>query len=236
MGWRSHDLRWALRDISFTVEPGEMLGVVGHNGSGKSTLLLCLSGVYEPQRGSITVARPVTSLVELSAGLSRELTGRENILIASSLIGMTRAELADRYEDIVAFAGLDPEVLDAPMRTYSAGMGLRLGFSVSVHVEPKVLLVDEVLAVGDEAFQRSCLEHVAKLRAGGTAVVLVSHDLTMIERHCDHVAVLERGELCHLGDPAGTVERYRTSMRSATEGHRGALWRDPTRRARRRRR
>lgn len=235
MGWRRPETRWALRDVNFDVSPGELLAIVGHNGSGKSTLLQCLAGVYRPQRGTVRVSAPTASLVELSAGLSRELTGRENLLIASSLIGMSRAQLEERFDAIVAFAGLDLEVLDAPLRTYSAGMGLRLGFAVSVHVDPEVLLVDEVMAVGDESFQRRCLERVADLRADGCAVVLVSHDLGLVERVADRVGVLHRGELVHLGSPADVVPQYRTEMADASSPTpRGALWREPGRRRRRR--
>jgi lipopolysaccharide transport system ATP-binding protein len=228
-GWRRSEYRWALCDLSFSVEPGEMLGIVGPNGSGKSTLLHCLAGVYRPRRGTVRVRTPVSSLVELSAGFSRELTGRENIMVAGVLNGLTLAQVAERYDDIAAFAGLSPGVLDSPLRTYSAGMGLRIGFSVSVHTEPAVLLVDEVLAVGDEAFQQACLERVAELRAGGTAVVLVSHDLDLVERHCDRVGVLDRGELRHLGPPAEAVDGYRRLVRD--EGswgdQRGSLWAGP---------
>jgi homopolymeric O-antigen transport system ATP-binding protein len=230
-GWRRPDYRWALRDVSFSVEPGEMLGIVGPNGSGKSTLLHCLAGVYRPRRGRVAVRSPVSSLIELSAGFSRELTGRENIMVAGVLNGLTLAELEARYDDIAAFAGLAPGVLDSPLRTYSAGMGLRIGFSVSVHTDPAVLLVDEVLAVGDEAFQAACLDRVSELRAGGCAVVLVSHDLDLVERHCDRVGVLDRGELCHLGAPGDAVDLYRRLAEDerAWTDQRGSLWQGPGR-------
>jgi lipopolysaccharide transport system ATP-binding protein len=228
-GWRRPDYRWALRDVSFSVEPGEMLGIVGPNGSGKSTLLHCLAGVYRPRRGRLRVQAPVSSLVELSAGFSRELTGRENIMVAGVLNGLTMAQLAERYDDIAGFAGLPPEVLDSPLRTYSAGMGLRIGFSVSVHTDPAVLLVDEVLAVGDAAFQQSCLDRVDKMRADGCAVVLVSHDLELVERHCDRVGVLARGLLRHLGPPADAIAAYRGLALEdpAWADERGSLWSGP---------
>jgi len=228
-GWRRPDYRWALRDVSFSVEPGEMLGIVGPNGSGKSTLLQCLAGVYTPRRGRVHVRTPVSSLVELSAGFSRELTGRENIMVAGVLNGLTMTQLVDRYDDITAFAGLPPEVLDSPLRTYSAGMGLRIGFSVSVHTDPAVLLVDEVLAVGDESYQQACLGRVADLRAGGCAVVLVSHDLDLVERHCDRVGVLDRGELRHLGPAGEAVDAYRRLVRDEAPwaDQRGSLWAGP---------
>ena len=228
-GWRRPDYRWALRDVSFSVLPGEMLGIVGPNGSGKSTLLQCLAGVYRPRRGRVHVRAPVSSLVELSAGFSRELTGRENIMVAGVLNGLTMAQLVDRYDDITAFAGLPPEVLDSPLRTYSAGMGLRIGFSVSVHTDPAVLLVDEVLAVGDESYQQACLGRVADLRAAGCAVVLVSHDLDLVERHCDRVGVLDRGELRHLGPAGEAVDAYRRLVRDEAPwaDERGSLWAGP---------
>jgi lipopolysaccharide transport system ATP-binding protein len=227
-GWRKPHYRWALRDVSFSVEPGEMLGIIGPNGSGKSTLLHCLAGVYHPRQGRIAVRAPVSSLVELSAGFSRELTGRENIMVAGVLNGLTLAQLEARYDDIADFAGLSPEVLDSPLRTYSAGMGLRIGFSVTVHTDPAVLLVDEVLAVGDESFQGACLDRVAELRAGGCAVVLVSHDLDLVERHCDRVGVLDRGELRHLGPPGEAVDLYRQLAKDdagSWSDQRGSLWR-----------
>ena len=229
-GWRRSGFRWALRDVSFSVEPGEMLGIVGPNGSGKSTLLHCLAGVYTPRRGRLRVEAPVSSLVELSAGFSRELTGRENIMVAGVLNGLTIAQLAERYDDIAGFAGLPPEILDSPLRTYSAGMGLRIGFSVSVHTDPAVLLVDEVLAVGDATFQQACLDRVDEMRAGGCAVVLVSHDLDLVERHCDRVGVLARGELRHLGPPAEAVDAYRSLAFEdpAWADQRGSLWSGPT--------
>lgn len=227
-GWRRHEFRWALRDVSFEVAPGEMLGVIGHNGSGKSTLLYCLSGVYRPRRGDMEVRQPAASLIELSAGFSRELTGRENILVSGVLNGMTLEELDDRYDDILAFTGLDPSVIDSPVRTYSSGMGLRLGFAVAVHTEPAVLLVDEVLAVGDESFQQTCLDRVDQLRERGCAVVIASHDLAMIEQHCDRVGVLDQGQLLFVGDPADAIAFYReraTNSASAA-GRPGSLWKD----------
>jgi lipopolysaccharide transport system ATP-binding protein len=237
-GWRRGEYRWALRDISLAVEPGEMLGIVGPNGSGKSTLLHCLSGVYRPRRGRVDVRSPVSSLVELSAGFSRELTGRENIQVAGVLSGLTAAQLEARYDEIAAFAGLEPSVLDAPLRTYSAGMGLRIGFSVSVHTDPAVLLVDEVLAVGDASFQQACLGRVAELRSGGCAVVLVSHDLGLVGRHCDRVGVLDRGELRFLGEPDDALDLYRTITDDGGRwgDQRGSLWRAPTARSRSERR
>lgn len=227
-GWRRHEFRWALRDVSFDVAPGEMFGVIGHNGSGKSTLLFCLSGVYRPRRGELEVRQPATSLIELSAGFSRELTGRENIYVSGVLNGLTLQQVEERYDDIVAFTGLDPAVVDSPVRTYSSGMGLRVGFAVAVHTDPAVLLVDEVLAVGDEAFQQACLQRVDELRQGGCAVVIASHDLVMLERQCDRIGVLDQGQLTYVGMPADAIDHYRdhTTSRGSAAGRPGSLWRD----------
>ncbi len=210
-GWRRRHgaVRWALRDVSFELAPGECLGVVGANGSGKSTLLSCLGGVLVPTEGSIARAGRVASLIDLSAGLHRELTGRENILVSGVLNGMSRRELRGRLDDIVDFSGLDTDALDSPLRTYSAGMALRLAFSVVVHTEPAVLLVDEVLAVGDEEFQSKGMTRIAELRATGTGVVLVSHELDVVAAVADRVAVLEGGRLEFLGATAAGLDTYR---------------------------
>ncbi len=217
-GWRRRgDVTWALRDVSLEVPRASMLGVVGSNGSGKTTLLQVLAGVLSPTRGSVSVAGRVASLVDLSAGFHRDLTGHENLVIGGVLLGVSRAELRRRYDEIVAFSGLAPEALDAPLSSYSAGMGLRLGFSLVVHTDPDVLLVDEVLAVGDEAFQRQCVAEVERLQAGGCSVVLVSHDLGLVRRHCDRAALLDRGLLVEVGPPADVVERHASSVRSAPD-------------------
>jgi ABC-type polysaccharide/polyol phosphate transport system ATPase subunit len=227
-GWRRNEFRWALRDVSFDVAAGEMFGVIGHNGSGKSTLLFNLSGVYHARRGEMEVRQPATSLIELSAGFSRELTGRENIVVSGVLNGLTLRQVEERYDEIVAFTGLDPEIVDSPVRTYSSGMGLRVGFAVAVHTDPAVLLVDEVLAVGDEAFQEACLDKVRELREGGCAVVIASHDLGMIEEQCDRVGVLDQGELRFVGHPTEAISFYRehTASRGPAAGRPGSLWRD----------
>ncbi len=186
-----------------------MLGVIGNNGSGKTTLLQAVAGVLEPTRGQVRTEGPAASLVELSAGFHRDLTGHENLIMGGVLLGLSRATVRARRDDIVAFAGLSEEMLSSPVRTYSAGMALRLGFSLVAHSDLSVLLVDEVLAVGDEVFQQGCVTRVKELQAGGAAVMLVSHDLATVVEHCDRVAVLEGGAVARLGRPAETVEWYR---------------------------
>lgn len=207
-GWRRPGGRFALRDLDLSVDPGHCLGVIGGNGSGKTTLLQAIAGVIRPTRGRITVAGRVASLVDLSAGFHRDLTGHENLLIGGVLLGLTRAEVRASYDDIVAFSGLDPDALGWPLAAYSAGMGLRLGFSLVVHSRPDVVLVDEVLAVGDEAFQRQCLDRIAALQASGTAIVVVSHDMDLVARRCDEVAWLHDGDLQRVGGAAEVVAAY----------------------------
>lgn len=205
LGWRRGEPHWALRDVSLSVAAGECLGVIGGNGSGKTTLLQVIGGVLRPTRGTVSVDGRLSSLVELSAGFHRDLTGRENVLIGGVLLGLTRREVHERVDEVIAFSGLDLDAIDAPLAGYSAGMGLRLGFSLVVATHPEVLLVDEVLAVGDDAFQRRCLDRIDELRVRGCAVVFVSHDMGMIRSRTDSVAVLERGELAMIGAPEEAV-------------------------------
>ena len=208
LGWRRGEPAWALRDVDLEVAPGQCLGVVGGNGSGKTTLLQVVAGVLRPTRGRVTVRGRVASLVDLSAGFHRDLTGHENVLVGGVLLGLSRHEIRERYDDIVAFSGLPADALDWPLAAYSAGMGLRLGFSLVAHTEPDVLLVDEVLAVGDAAFQRQCLARLEQLRGSGCAVMIVSHDLDLIRAHCQDVAVLDRGEVATLGPTEASLAHY----------------------------
>jgi len=194
--------------VSLEVRPGETVGVVGGNGSGKTTLLKAIAGVFPPSRGTVVTRGRVASLVDLAAGVHRDLTGHENLTIAGVLLGMSRAEVRDRYEDIRDFAGLEAEQMSSPLLTYSAGMELRLGFSLVVHTDPAVLVVDEVLAVGDEAFQRKCISRIDALRNAGTGVVLVSHELDMLRAHCDRVMVLDHGIVRFTGASGVAIERY----------------------------
>ncbi len=208
LGWRRSDRQWALQDVDLVVGPGQCLGVIGGNGSGKTTLLQVIAGVLRPTAGRVSVRGRVSSLVDLSAGFHRDLTGHENVLVGGVLLGLSRQEVRDRYDEIVAFSGLPTEALDWPLAAYSAGMGLRLGFSLVAHTRPDVLLVDEVLAVGDAGFQAQCLDRVDALRGEGCAVVLVSHDMELVREHCQEVALLEQGRVVSSGPPDEVVARY----------------------------
>jgi ABC-type polysaccharide/polyol phosphate transport system ATPase subunit len=200
--------RTALRSIDLEVHRGELLGVVGHNGSGKTTLLQAAAGVFPVTAGSICVNGRVASLVELSAGFHLELSGRENVLLGGVLLGMSRRSVGAAYAEIVAFSGLDEEVLDEPVRTYSAGMTIRLAFALAIHGRPDVVLVDEVLAVGDESFRRRCRDRMEELRELGSGLVFATHDLDLLRDDADRVAVLDHGRLVTVGPPAETLDAY----------------------------
>jgi ABC-type polysaccharide/polyol phosphate transport system ATPase subunit len=210
----------ALVDISFQVAPGETLGIVGPNGSGKSTLLKLLAGIVRPTQGSVTVAGRLGALLELGAGFHPEISGRENIEINGLLLGLTRRQIAQRFDEIVRFAELE-EFLDAPLKTYSSGMAVRLGFSIAAHSDPDVLLVDEVLAVGDERFAHRCLEKFAEFERAGKTLLLVSHDLALVAEHCRRALWLDGGRLLADGSATETVARYRE--RVAQEEGKGRL-------------
>jgi ABC-type polysaccharide/polyol phosphate transport system ATPase subunit len=200
--------RWALRDISFTVEPGEAVGLVGPNGSGKSTLLKLLSRVMEPYAGNLAVAGRVGALIEVRAGIQNELSGRENVILYGSLLGMNRKEVARRFDEIVAFAELE-DAIDRQVKFYSSGMQMRLGFSVAAHLDPDVLLVDEVLAVGDAAFQQRCHDRMRAVLNQGTTLVLVSHDLAAVEATCNRCLLLVDGVLRGDGPIRDVLGEYR---------------------------
>ena len=198
---------WALHDVSLDLGRGRMVGIVGSNGSGKSTLLKVLGGILKPTTGQVSVRGRVSALIELGAGFHPEFTGRENIYINGVLLGLTRAEIRARFDEIVAFAGLE-SFIDSPVKTYSSGMYMRLGFAIAVTVDPDVLLIDEVLAVGDEAFQHRCVGKIQEFKARGKTIVLVSHDLGSIERLCDEAVWLDRGRLQVHGETREVVGRY----------------------------
>ena len=210
----------ALRDVSFEVAPGETVGVVGPNGSGKSTLLKLLAGIIRPTSGSVRVTGRLAALLELGAGFHPEISGRENIQINGLLLGLTRREIASRFDDIVRFAELE-EFLDAPVKTYSSGMAVRLGFSIAAHCDPDVLLVDEVLAVGDEAFARRSLEKFAEFERAGKTLLFVSHDLSLVAERCRRAIWLDHGRVAADGPSAETVARYRESVAAREAERRG---------------
>lgn len=198
---------WALRDVSFAVQPGRMVGVVGRNGAGKSTLLRLIGGVGRPTEGTIDVHGRVGALLDLNAGLTDDLTGRENIFVAGVIAGMTRAEVRACYDLIVAFAELE-SFIEMPIRTYSSGMRMRLAFSVAAHMSPDVLLIDEVLAVGDLHFQRKCLERIAAIKASGSTIFLVSHDSSQVRALCDEVLLLKQGKVVAYGTTQTIMDLY----------------------------
>ncbi len=197
----------ALRNVSLCAAPGECLGVIGSNGAGKSTLLRVLAGISAPTSGAVMAEGRVSALLELDSGFHPEFTGRENLRIGSSVLGLSRQEARAREEEIIAFSGL-ADYIDFPVRTYSSGMYLRLGFSLATAVAPDVFLVDEALAVGDEWFRGKCVDRVRRVRDSGAAVVIVSHDLTMVRALCDKVAILRKGEVVEEGRPTDAVNRY----------------------------
>lgn len=199
---------WALKDVSFEVKAGETVGVLGANGSGKSTILKLISRVIDPSAGVIRVKGRLSALLELGAGFHPDLTGRENIFLNGSILGLSRKAMSQKFESIVDFAEIG-EFIDAPVRSYSSGMQMRLGFSVAIHVEPEIILVDEVLAVGDYSFQLKCLERIRQLQTQGVTILFVSHDFEAVESLCSRAIWLEHGILQEQGE----VQRILAQMR-----------------------
>jgi len=203
----SRDDFWALRDVSFSVDPGETVGVIGPNGSGKSTLLSILARTMVPTRGTVATAGTVSSLLELGAGFHPYLTGRENIFLNGSILGMSQKTVAERFRGIVEFSELG-EFIDSPLRSYSSGMAVRLGFSVAAAADPDILLVDEVLAVGDESFQKKSGRKMREFKEAGKTIVVVSHDMNMIRSFCDRVVYLRQGRVVFDGPTGDAVGTY----------------------------
>lgn len=198
---------WALRDVSFEVQEGEVVGIIGGNGAGKSTLLKILSRITEPTEGRAEIHGRVGSLLEVGTGFHPELTGRENTYLNGAILGMTRREIAQKFDEIVAFAEVE-RFIDTPVKHYSSGMYLRLAFAVAAHLEPEILIVDEVLAVGDASFQKKCLGKMGDVARQGRTVLFVSHNMDAIQRLCNRSLMLERGRVVAEGPTAGVVERY----------------------------
>jgi lipopolysaccharide transport system ATP-binding protein len=206
---------WGLRDVTFSIAPGRTVGVVGPNGAGKSTLLRLIGGVGRPDLGTVQTHGRIGALLDLGAGLEPELTGSENVYIGGIIAGMTRAEVTRRFDDIVRFAELEA-FIDSPLRTYSTGMQMRLAFAVAAHIDPQILLIDEVLAVGDIAFQRKCLERIAQFKQQGCTILLVSHEPGQINSLCDEVIWLRGGQVVAHGPTEQVVEAYVASMEATT--------------------
>jgi ABC-type polysaccharide/polyol phosphate transport system ATPase subunit len=208
-GGRAAGMRdfWAVKDVSFDVARGETLGLIGHNGAGKSTILKLLSRITTPTSGEIRLRGRLAALIEVGSGFHPELTGRENVYLSGSILGMKRREIREKFDRIVEFSGVS-EFIDTPVKWYSSGMYVRLGFAVAAHLDPDILLVDEVLAVGDAAFQVQCIERLNELRHSGTTMIFISHDLTSIEKLCDRVGLMQRGQLIASGAPHEVVSEY----------------------------
>ncbi len=203
----AEDVIWALRDVSFSVNRGEVVGIIGRNGAGKSTLLKILSRITPPAEGRIILNGRVSSLLEVGTGFHPELTGRENVYLNGTILGMRKTEVDRKFDEIVAFAEVE-KFIDTPVKRYSSGMRVRLAFAVSAHLESEILLVDEVLAVGDAAFQEKCLRTMDGVARGGRTVLLVSHNMQVIQRLCDRALLIKDGRLAVDGEPAGAIEAY----------------------------
>jgi lipopolysaccharide transport system ATP-binding protein len=210
-GWRNllkkRSEFWALRDVSFAINRGEALGIIGHNGAGKSTILKLLSSITAPTSGEIVIDGRLAALIEIGSGFHPELTGRENVYLNGTLLGMPRREISAKLNSIVEFAGVE-HFIDTPVKHYSSGMYLRLGFSIAAHLDPEILLLDEVLAVGDAAFQAKCLDRVTELRRNGTTIVFISHNLHAVSRLCERTLLLRRGEIVSDGPTNEVIAEY----------------------------
>jgi lipopolysaccharide transport system ATP-binding protein len=198
---------WALKDVSVAVKHGEVLGIIGHNGAGKSTMLKLLSGIMQPTKGAIRVNGTLSALIEVGAGFHQDLTGRQNIYLNGAILGMSRAQIAKKFDQIVAFSGLE-EFLDTPVKRYSSGMYARLGFSVAAHIDPDVLIVDEVLSVGDYLFQNKCMERMREVVRSGAAVIFVSHNLQAVANLCTRGILLEHGNIVQDGGIQDVIRTY----------------------------
>lgn len=203
---KAHEF-WAIEDLNFHVARGEALAIIGPNGAGKSTTLKLLAGIMPPTRGTLRTSGRVSALIEVGAGFHPDLTGRENIFLNASVLGLSRVETRRKFGDIVEFAGIEP-FLDTPLKRYSSGMYARLGFSVAVHTEPEVLLVDEVLSVGDRVFRARCMERMRSFLRRGVAIIFVSHDLTAVMGFCDRAIVLDKGRTTFTGSAVDAVSHY----------------------------
>ncbi len=206
-----------INDLTIRIPRGASVGLIGRNGSGKSTFLKLITGIYKPTSGSVNVKGRIAALIELGAGFHPDFTGRENLILAGIMHGLSREEISDRFDDIVKFAELE-QVIDDPVRTYSSGMFMRLGFSIAIHTDPDILLVDEVLAVGDAGFVAKCKDRIAELRRAGKTLILVTHDLDAVERWCDEAIWLHQGVVKDRGNPRRVIDAYRSFIEVQEEG------------------
>jgi ABC-type polysaccharide/polyol phosphate transport system ATPase subunit len=203
----TYDVLQAVNDVSVDVSPGEFFGIIGRNGSGKSTLLKCVAGIYDIDEGELTVRGRLSPFIELGVGFNMDLTARDNVMINAIMLGLTRKQARERFDEIIAFAELE-DFLDLRLKNYSSGMQVRLAFSVAIQVEAEILLIDEVLAVGDAAFQQKCFDEFERLKRAGRTILFVTHDMGTIERFCDRAMLLEKGRMVMIGNPADVARRY----------------------------
>jgi lipopolysaccharide transport system ATP-binding protein len=206
-----HEDFLALKDVSFDVPSGSTFGLIGSNGSGKSTLLKCLANIYYPNQGAITHFGKIAAMLEVGSGFHHELSGRENIFLNGSILGMSKKEVTRKFDEIVDFSGVE-QFIDQPVKNYSSGMYVRLGFAIAINVDPDILVVDEVLAVGDAEFQEKCFQKFRDFKAAGKTVILVSHSMGTVEAMCDQAAWLSHGELKAVGDAGPTIGAYLASL------------------------
>ncbi|MEN2738044.1 ABC transporter ATP-binding protein [Microbacterium sp. X-17] len=223
-GRRHREDFWALKDVSLDIHAGETIGLIGHNGSGKSTLLKVIGGIIEPTSGTVLERGRMAALLELGAGFHPDLTGRENVFLNASVLGLSREETEARFDEIVAFAAI-ADFIDTQVKFYSSGMYVRLAFAVAVHTDPDILLVDEVLAVGDEAFQRKCMDRIREFQRQGRTIIIVSHSLGQITELCSRGVLLERGRVVFDGHPAGAVAEFRDLLEERRLAEQGAVGR-----------
>lgn len=207
-GEKAVETFWALQNIDLEIKKGETIGIIGPNGSGKSTLLKLIAGVSKPTSGTITVNGRIAPLIELGAGFHPELTGRENVFLNGVILGMSRKEIKAKFKEIIDFAELW-DFIDQPVKHYSSGMYLRLAFAVAIHTDPEILLVDEILAVGDEGFQKKCYQKIEDMKKNGTTIIMVTHALQSVEKYCDRAMLLKQSEVLMIGDVVRVIEKYK---------------------------
>lgn len=211
-----HEDFWALKDVTFDVPVGSTFGLIGSNGSGKSTLLKCLANIYYPNKGSVTHHGTMAAMLEVGSGFHAELSGRENVFLNASILGMSKKEITRKFDEIVDFSGVE-QFIDQPVKNYSSGMYVRLGFAIAINIDPEILVVDEVLSVGDAEFQAKCFQKFRDFKVAGKTVILVSHDTKTVQAMCDQAAWINKGELQVVGPSAPTIDAYLKSIKGLPE-------------------